>query len=36
MVEISTNLIKMAAILDFAELKKSLNGATLAPAGLLI
>ena len=36
MVGISTDFIKMAAILDFAEYKKSLKGAKVAPAGLLI
>ena len=36
MVEISTDFIKMEAILDFAELKQSLKGAKVAPAGLLI
>ena len=36
MVEISTDLIKMAAILDFAEWKKSLKDAKVTPAGWLI
>ena len=36
MVAISTDLIRMGAILDFAEYKKSLKGAKVAPAGLLV